>query len=265
MNEGDASRTTALVILGQGNLYNSAAEDEVACLAARLRDVTGYRIVVPAFVEHGTPGLPEALEQCRSQGMERAVVVPAFMPLEPGMQSWVKKIARRWQSRSATRMEVVVAGPFTSLQNFPNTLHELARVAEESNSWLPARNSAEGTNPEWSVIPRHGNHVMFCTGPRCTALGSGDLFYYLRESVAARGLETGPNSVLVARTGCLYPCNLGPLMVAYPEGVWYCGLDRKAIDQILEQHFEGGRIASEFAHVPADGRQRISRKIGEIG
>ena len=263
MNEGCANKSTALVILGRGNLYNSAAEDEVARLAARLRDVSGYQIVEPAFVEHGSPGLPQALEQCRSQGMKRTVVVPAFLPIEPSMHSWVIKIARRWQSRSGTSMEVAVAGSLTDLPDILNILQELAREAEESNSWLPRHNSADGNPPEWSVIPRHGHHVIFCTGPRCTALGSGALFYYLRESVAARGLETGPNSVLAARSGCLYPCNLGPVMVAYPEGLWYCGLDRQAIDQIIDRHFKGGRIASDFVHRPADGRQRLSPSQSE--
>ena len=263
MNEVNASRSKALVILGRGNLYNSAAEDEVAGLTARLRDVSGYKLVASAFVEHGTPGLPEVLEQCRSQGVTLAVVVLAFLPIEPGMKSWVKKIARRWQSRSASRMEVAVAGSLTDLPNFSTSLQQLAREAEESNSWLPRNNSADANDPEWSVIPRHGHHVMFCTGPRCTALGAGDLFYYLRESVAFEGLETGPNSVLVARSGCLFPCNLGPVMVAYPEGVWYCGLDRQAIDQIIDQHFKSGRIASELAHRPADGRQRLSPRRGD--
>ena len=192
MNEGCANRSTALVILGRGNLYNSAAEDEVAGLAARLREVSEYKIVASAFVEHGTPGLPEVLEQCRSQGVTLAVVVPAFLPIELSMQSWVKKIVQRWQSRSATRMEVAVAGPLSDLSDFCNSVQILARKTEESNSWLPGNISADGNNPEWSVIPLHGHHVMFCTGPRCTALGAGDLFYYLRESVAFKGLETGP-------------------------------------------------------------------------
>ena len=59
---------------------------------------------------------------------------------------------------------------------------------------------------------------------------------------------TRDDRVLVAQTGCLYPCNLGPMMVVYPDGVWYGGLTADAIDQIVEEHFVGGQPVKEYSH-----------------
>jgi (2Fe-2S) ferredoxin len=51
--------------------------------------------------------------------------------------------------------------------------------------------------------------------------------------------------VLVAQTGCLYPCNLGPLLVVYPDGVWYGRLNEAAIDRIITEHFLGHQVVDD--------------------
>jgi (2Fe-2S) ferredoxin len=114
-------------------------------------------------------------------------------------------------------------------------------------------------HPAWSVIPPHKNHVLFCQGPRCTASGSGDLGGYLRKRLKEEGLEENAGHVLEAQTGCLFPCNLGPLMVVYPEGTWYCGLDRAAIDRIIEEHFHGGQVVTDYAFNPSPERQSTAQ------
>jgi (2Fe-2S) ferredoxin len=53
---------------------------------------------------------------------------------------------------------------------------------------------------------------------------------------------------LVAQTGCLYPCNLGPVMVVYPEGVWYGTLDNNTVEQIVQEHFVAGQVVADFCY-----------------
>jgi (2Fe-2S) ferredoxin len=42
-------------------------------------------------------------------------------------------------------------------------------------------------------------------------------------------------------TGCLGFCGAGPLMVVYPEGVWYQPKSAEDIDEIVESHLRGGK------------------------
>ena len=51
---------------------------------------------------------------------------------------------------------------------------------------------------------------------------------------------------MVAQSGCLYPCNHGPLMAAYPDGVWYGDLTEVTIDRIVQEHFVEGQVVVEY-------------------
>jgi (2Fe-2S) ferredoxin len=102
----------------------------------------------------------------------------------------------------------------------------------------------------WSEVPSHERHVLVCTGPRCTARGAGRLWRHLRRELRERRLEDGGGGAgraLVAQTGCLYPCNLGPTMVVYPEGVWYGVSGPRAVERIVEDHLVGGGVAGAYA------------------
>jgi (2Fe-2S) ferredoxin len=46
---------------------------------------------------------------------------------------------------------------------------------------------------------------------------------------------------MVSTTGCLKLCDSGPVLLVYPEGHWYAGVDREAaIDAILDALEDGG-------------------------
>jgi (2Fe-2S) ferredoxin len=51
----------------------------------------------------------------------------------------------------------------------------------------------------------------------------------------------GLTRVGMAATGCLGFCNAGPLMVVYPEGIWYQPRSAEDIDEIVQSHFVEGR------------------------
>ena len=50
----------------------------------------------------------------------------------------------------------------------------------------------------------------------------------------------GAGKLRVNKSGCLDRCELGPVAVVYPEGVWYRVFDRGDIDDIVESHLVGG-------------------------
>ncbi|MCR6629484.1 MAG: (2Fe-2S) ferredoxin domain-containing protein [Magnetospirillum sp.] len=90
-------------------------------------------------------------------------------------------------------------------------------------------------------------HVFVCTNRRpeshrrgsCAARGSEPLRDYLK----ARVKELGLDGVRINSAGCLDRCELGPVLVVYPEGIWYSFHSHADIDEILETHLlKGGRV-----------------------
>ena len=59
----------------------------------------------------------------------------------------------------------------------------------------------------------------------------------------ARAKELGLKGVRVNSAGCLDRCEFGPVIVIYPEGVWYRAETREDIDEILSVHLrDKGRV-----------------------
>ncbi len=85
----------------------------------------------------------------------------------------------------------------------------------------------------------YSRHLLFCTGGDC------DGKQLLKE---ARKL-LGNDSVHVKRSkvGCLGACKLGPVMIVYPDGVWYRCPNKKALKEIIESHVKDGEIVKKYA------------------
>jgi (2Fe-2S) ferredoxin len=47
--------------------------------------------------------------------------------------------------------------------------------------------------------------------------------------------------VRINKAGCLNRCELGPVLVVYPEAVWYTFVDEQDIDEIIESHLINGK------------------------
>ena len=95
------------------------------------------------------------------------------------------------------------------------------------------------------------HHVFFCTNKRedgsacCQDFDAQAMRDYLKAQVKARGLA-GPGGVRINTAGCLDRCDLGPVLVIYPEAVWYTYVDREDLDEILERHLEGGEVVERL-------------------
>jgi len=94
-------------------------------------------------------------------------------------------------------------------------------------------------------------HVFFCCNQRdapekcCNEFGATELHKYAKERVKALGLA-GQGKVRMNRAGCLDRCEEGPVLVVYPEAVWYTYVDRHDIDEIIDRHVVGGEIVERL-------------------
>ncbi len=52
---------------------------------------------------------------------------------------------------------------------------------------------------------------------------------------------SGPGKIRVNKAGCLDRCADGPVMVVYPQGVWYTLIDQDDVEEIIQSHLINGR------------------------
>ena len=81
-------------------------------------------------------------------------------------------------------------------------------------------------------------HLLICVNSECVAQGSAALVAELRQKLKHRDLDL---TIQTTKTSCLRRCGDGPLLVVYPDGVWYRGVRPQDLDEIVDQHLCAGR------------------------
>ena len=95
------------------------------------------------------------------------------------------------------------------------------------------------------------HHVFFCCNQRaegetcCAARGAAELQAYAKDRVGALGLK-GKGKVRINKAGCLDRCDEGPVLVVYPDNVWYTFIDKADVDEIISEHLQNGRIVERL-------------------
>ncbi len=97
-------------------------------------------------------------------------------------------------------------------------------------------------------------HVFFCTNQRaegercCQDHNAQAMRDYLKKRSKELGI-IGRNAVRANTAGCMDRCGKGPVLVIYPEGVWYTYHNKADIDEIIFEHLQNGRIVERLSIV----------------
>ena len=75
--------------------------------------------------------------------------------------------------------------------------------------------------------------------------GAEAAFDYMKARVKKLGLN-GEGKVRINRSGCLDRCGEGPLLVVYPQAIWYTFVDNDDIDEIIESHLVNGIVVKRL-------------------
>ncbi|MDE4541518.1 NADH-quinone oxidoreductase subunit NuoF [Thermoanaerobacterium sp. R66] len=89
------------------------------------------------------------------------------------------------------------------------------------------------------------SHVMVCGGTGCTSSNSDRIAKCFEEEITNKGLD---KEVQVVRTGCFGLCELGPVVVVYPEGVFYSRVKEEYVPEIVEEHLLKGRVVKKYLY-----------------
>ncbi|WFN33931.1 (2Fe-2S) ferredoxin domain-containing protein [Methanogenium sp. S4BF] len=94
-------------------------------------------------------------------------------------------------------------------------------------------------------------HIFVCSSSRpngqqkgfCHSNDGVEILMKFIEEIDDRELG---GEVFVNNTGCFGICDKGPIVVVYPDNVWYGSVSPDDVDEILDEHIEGGNVVERL-------------------
>lgn len=113
-------------------------------------------------------------------------------------------------------------------------------------------------------MKRFDKHIFICENKRpdghprgcCQDKGSSEIKESFKEKLKHLGLST---TIRANTSGCLDACEFGPVVVIYPEQVWYGGVSIQDVDEIINSHLLNNKIVKRLTITD----ERFNRDINE--
>ncbi|HXG20923.1 MAG TPA: CbiX/SirB N-terminal domain-containing protein [Methylomirabilota bacterium] len=257
-----ADEETAILLVGRGS-SDPDANSDLAKLGRLFWEGRAFAALENAFCGVARPLVPEGLRRLARLRPKRIILVPSLFfagVLEERLRANIAEFRR-----STPWVEALLASPIgvdprlidIVLDRHREALNGTATMTCDLCKYKVALTGFEDeVGGEKALLRsiRHATltaaptqshahapirkHLLICVNSECVAQGSAALVASLRQKLKHRNLDV---SVQTTKTSCLRRCGDGPLLVVYPDGVWYRRVCPQDLDEIVDQHLCAGR------------------------
>jgi (2Fe-2S) ferredoxin len=104
---------------------------------------------------------------------------------------------------------------------------------------------------------QYDRHVFVCTsGETCPTQGDTEKYVKILRAGAQKA---GRSDIRINKAGCFSQCGHGPMIVVYPESVWYWGVRVEDVDEIVREHLRDGRPVERLRYRNRPGKNKLPR------
>jgi (2Fe-2S) ferredoxin len=98
-------------------------------------------------------------------------------------------------------------------------------------------------------IGEFSRHILLCIGPNCCSAEDGQAAWTKLKTILKErklSLATGPTACYRTKVDCLRICKGGPILVVYPEGLWYASMTADRIERFVDEQIVRGQPIDEW-------------------
>ena len=259
---------TGVIIISRGSSDADANSDFYKAVRI-FEEGNNYSFVRPCFIGIARPSFEESLEMAARLRPEKLLILPYFLfggKLIEKIDRIVKEFSDKYSWIHSELASYFGPDPKIYsimdrlLDNAVNNKMPLACPTCEYRTQLPGLPDKVGGLKAllWSVrhmethtqaAPHefpHKNlkkHVLVCGNVDCAAKGSIPLLAKMRLLLKRKG-KLG--DFKVSKTSCMGRCGEGPVVVVYPDGIWYQKVNSTDVDDIVNDHLLGDNLVSRL-------------------
>lgn len=129
--------------------------------------------------------------------------------------------------------------------------NELKELRDTYRQTVTMRLDDEGLNEN-----QYEREILVCAGTGCISSKSGEFVEALKEELAKHELTEKIN---IVKTGCFGLCAQGPIVIIYPEAVFYHQVQPKHAKKIVSDHLVKGKLVEKLLYHDNETKEIINK------
>lgn len=129
--------------------------------------------------------------------------------------------------------------------------NELKELRDTYRQTVTMRLDDEGLNEN-----QYEKEILVCAGTGCISSKSGEFVEALKEELTKHELTEKIN---IVKTGCFGLCAQGPIVIIYPEAVFYHQVQPKHAKKIVSDHLVKGKLVEKLLYHDNETKEIINK------